>query len=138
MIMKVYNKVSQNVNAANARLKNARNSQQRLLDKFVNGLRRMQTDCETVYNIPQLNERWFHEDDFRISKADYSKFTTLLEIIHGQLIQDIANAFDQHTEAVSELEEAHSEHERSIHQKGEMEECMKSLRKKAKELNITL
>lgn len=107
----------------------------RLIDSFVKALNNLSDDCVAVAEIPQYNSRWFSEDDYRISQAQYSSFISLLQKISETHTSEIVSQYDAQIETVGELQNSWDEHAQATFNQKRLEECMETLQKKAKILS---
>ena len=105
-----------------------------LVDSFVRSINNLSDACAAVAEIPRPNSRWFGEDDYRISQADYSRFISLLERICKTHTAEIVSQYDDQIEAVSELQISWNEHSQAKFNQKRLEECLGTLQKKAKVL----
>lgn len=129
------NELSKDTKEALKKSNQLENQHKRLIDSFVNSINHLVDDCQAVAAIPQYNSRWFSEDDFRISQAQYSQFTSLLERISGSHTSAIVEQYDNQIETVSELQSAWDEHSQAKFNTKRLEECLVTLKKKAKLLS---
>lgn len=111
------------------------NKHKHLVDSFVNAINRLSDDCVAVSEIPQYNNRWFSKDDYRISQTQYSDFISLLEKISETHTSVIVSQYDEQIETVSELQNSWAEYSQARYNQKLLEECLETLRKKAKELS---
>lgn len=114
------------------------NRHKRLGDSFVKAINNLSNDCVTVSEIPQYNSRWFNEDDYRISKAQYSDFNSLLEKIRKTHTSEIVSQYYEQVETVANLQESWNEHSQAKYNQKRLEECLETLQKKAKGLSTSV
>ena len=91
-----------------------------------------------VSEIPEYNSRWFSEDDYRISQAQYSEFISLLENISEKHTSEIISQYDDQIETVGELQNSWAEHSQAKFNQKRLEECVETLQKKAKGFSISV
>ena len=103
-----------------------------LVDSFERSISRLCDDCVAVAEIPQYNSRMFREDDYRISQAQYSQFISLLKKISETHTAEIVSQYNDQIEAVGELQISWNEHAQAKFNQKRLEECVETLRKKAK------
>lgn len=111
------------------------NKHKRLVDSFVRSINSLRDDCVAVAEIPQYNSRWFSEDDYRISQAQYSQFISLLEKISETHTAEIESQYADQIEAVGELQISWNEHSQAKFNQKRLEECLENLRKQANRLS---
>ena len=111
------------------------NKHKRLVDSFDKAINSLSDDCEAVSEIPQYNSRWFSEDDYRISQAQYSEFISLLENIRERHTTDIRSQYDDQIETVGELQVSWAEHSQAKFSQKRLEECLENLRKLSNKLS---
>ena len=106
----------------------------RLVDEFNRAISALGDDCVTVSNIPQYNNRWFSEDDYRISQAQHSQFISTLERICGIRCDNLCDKYNEQMSTISEMQAAWDEHAAAIYNQKRIEECSKTLKRLSKKL----
>ncbi|MBD5403166.1 hypothetical protein HDR58_10300 [bacterium] len=106
----------------------------RLIDEFNRAIAALGDDCVTVSNIPQYNSRFFREDDFRISQAQYNEFITTLERICQGRLDTLCDKYNQQMKTVSEMQDAWNEHSSALYNQKRIEECLETLTRLSKKL----
>lgn len=75
--------------------------------RFNNAISLLYNNCETAAGIPQYNERFFHEDDYRMTMGEYNRLMDLLNAIVGDRTNDIVNLYNEQQEYQQELQLAY-------------------------------
>lgn len=131
-------KVNELTNKTKEALKNSNqieNKRKRLGDSFVRVINSLTDDCVAVAEIPQYNSRWLRKDDYRISQEQYSQFKSLCDKIGYAHTAEIERLHADQIEVVGELQNSWSDYSQAKFNQKRLEECLETLRKKAKRLS---
>lgn len=105
-----------------------------ITDQYKRAINNMINDCQSVASIPQYEEHLFRKDNYEMSQYDYARMKNLLDTICGTRCDTLCNLYDSMNETSSELENAWSTHANEREQFQQLDNCLKILNGKIKDL----
>ena len=88
---------------------NQQNTANNCTNRFNNAISALYNNCEAAAGIPHYNERWFHEDDFRMSQGEYNRLIELLNTIVSDRTNDIVNLYNEQMNNQQQLQLAYGD-----------------------------
>lgn len=111
------------------------NRSSNLVDAFNRAISSLVDDSVEASNIPQYNSRLFSKDDYRMSQEQYAQLRSILDRIAQNHCNTLCNRYNEQMRTISEIEEAWNTHSIAKYNQKQLEECLDTLQKKAKQLN---
>lgn len=105
-----------------------------LVDQYDTAIGNLHDDCVSASNIPHLNERWLHDNDYRMSIGEYNSLLELLKTICTYRTDALYDLYNQQMEAKSELENAWQFHVEERNHFQRLYDCGELLKKKINDL----
>lgn len=127
-------KKEQDVSAAKKKADLLLNKSNSLVSQYSQAITALHNDCVTASNIPQYNERWLHDNDYRMTVGGYNRLCGLLNTICTSRTEALCKLYDSQMDARSELEKAWNAHAEKRMDWQRLYECGELLNKKINDL----
>lgn len=105
-----------------------------LVNKYKTAIENLRDDCVSASEIPNYNERWLHDNDYRMSIGEYNSLLELLETICTYRTDALCDLYEQQMKAKSELENAWTSHVENRNHFQRLYDCGELLKKKINDL----
>ncbi|MBM6863583.1 dynamin family protein [Bacteroides caecigallinarum] len=132
------NKLSEELNTtlkvANQKQMECFNKCDSLMDDYERVIRNMRNDCDDAKRIPHEEEHWFRDNNYEMSKSEYSQLTQKLNKISTINVRQLLDSYNQQIEMSRLSHEAYSMY-RDLNDKWRnFNVCVKQVNKLIKDL----
>ena len=132
------NKLSEELNTtlkvANQKQIECFNKCDSLMDDYERVIRNMRNDCDDAKRIPHEEEHWFRDNNYEMSKSEYSQLTQKLNKISTINVRQLLDSYNQQIEMSRLSHEAYSKY-RDLNDKWRnFNVCIKQVNKLIKDL----
>ena len=100
---KLYNKVKE----ANQKYGKAESQSRQIDDQFKQQKRTLHSNCNKAASIPHFEDHWFREDNYEMSKEEYSRLCSVLDSSVND-VERMGSIYDKKTKSAQEVQQCWS------------------------------
>lgn len=105
-----------------------------LMDDYERVIKNMRNDCDDAKRIPHQEEHWFRDDNYEMSKSEYTQLTQKLNKISTVNVRQLLDSYNQQIEMSRKSHEAYSNYRDLNERWRNFNACVKQVNKLIKEL----